>query len=643
MNRCQLTRRIRACAGEDRGFTILETVVAMTVIFASLTALMYTATSGFRYIALARERQAATGAATRLMEQIHALSVDTITTGMATSDLTGDPRIKTPMDCGDGEYHFETCAGEAIVHTTGAPTAVPLNPHTGTLAAPEYPTTFTWATYITNSDPSNDPYRLTVIVSWQGGAIGGAAKFVQAQNLWSSPKGCSATPLIHPFAGPCQPYFTGSASAPQGSVSINGTIDGASITSAVPTLFGPQAESRLSAEQVSQVQTSVTQSGVRSSATTRGLATMSIAADGNPTTSTSAYSPTGPPPATLAPSYGSAIAVTASPVAMSLSGGSSGDSGSATAADAATSTTKCPSPSGPWPSSQNDSFPCGWARGIRGAPISATVNTTKLLGTTAASAGLLTLAQLSGTATLDTWADRVIPVGTTGTVTMTAQRSIGTIELLGIPAKFLAANVANDTNTASTITTLALLQSCTGGNYALRATAGTATAATTTGLSASNPSASWSGANVKLYTGTGCTSYTSANLNGTAPVPQPLLPFAPFTLQRYVRPGGSNHNCITYRVTPLGSTTTPTGSELQFGGVTTTKLPTSGTTLTDATATVNPMVQGQAQVELIYETNQNNTCTAAAAIKETLIDVTLTISLGGLTSRAQYIAPPTGG
>jgi type II secretory pathway pseudopilin PulG len=634
MTQRQIIRRIRARTGQDGGFTILETVIAMTVIFASLTALMYTATSGFRYIGLARERQAATGAATRLMEQIHALSVDTITTGMETSDLTGDPKIKTPADCGDGEYHFETCAGEEIVHTTGAPVAVPLNPHTGTLAAPEYPTTFTWATYVTNSDTSNDPYRITVIVSWPDGAVGGAAKFVQVQNLWSSPKGCSATPLIHPFAGPCQPYFTGTASAAQGTVAITGTVNGASITDAAPTLFGPQAESRISAEQVSQVQASVTQSGASTSSTTRGLVTLSIAADGNPTTSTSDYSPTGSPPAALAPTYGSAIAVTASPVAMSLSGGSSGDSGSATTADAATSTTKCPSPSGPWPASQSDGFPCGWARGIRGATVSATVNTTKLLGTTTASAGQLTLAQLSGTATLDTWADRVIPAGTTGTLTMTGQRSVGTMELLGIPAKFLAANVANDTNTASTITTLSNLQSCTGGNYAVRATAGTATAATTTGLSASNPSASWSGANVRLYTGSGCTTYGSASLNGSV-AQQPTVPG--FTLQRYVRPGGSNHNCITYRVTPV------TGSGLQFGGVTTTKLPTLGTTLTDATATVNPMIQGQARVELIYETNQNNSCTAAAAIKETVIDVTLTISLGGLTSRAQYIAPPTGG
>jgi type II secretory pathway pseudopilin PulG len=635
MSRRQIIRRTRARAHEERGFTILEMVIAMTVVFASLTALMYTATSGFRYIGLARERQAATGAATRLMEQIHALSVATITTGMETSDLAGDAKIKTPTDCGDGAYHFETCTGEDIVHTAGAPAVVPLVPHTGTLTAPEYPTAYTWATYVTNSDPTNDPYRLTVIVSWSDGAVGGAAKFIQVQSLWTSPKGCSASPIIHPFAGPCQPYFSGSASIPQGSVAITGTINGTSVTGAAPTLYGPQAETRISSEQVSQVQASTGQSGFSSSGTTVGLATLAIAADGNPETSTSAYAPeTGSPPAALSPTYGSAISVTASPVSMSLSGGSSGDSGSATTADAATSTTKCPSESSPWPSSQSDSFPCGWARAVRGTTVSATVNTTKLLGTTTAFAGQLTVAQLGGTATLDSWADREIPAGTTGTLMMTGRRTVGTIELLGIPAKFLASNVSGDTNTASTITTLASLQSCTGGNYMVRATAGTATAVTTTGLSASDPSASWSGASVKLYDGSACNTYGSANLNGSSAL-EPS--FAGITLQRYVRPGGNNHNCITYRVTPV------TGSPLLFGGVTTTKLPTSGTTLTDATATVNPIVQGAARIELIYETSQNSSCTAAGAVKETLIDVTVTLSLGGLTSRAQYIAPPTEG
>jgi type II secretory pathway pseudopilin PulG len=645
MSRRILIRRARARLNGERGFTIVETMVAMVVIFGSLTALMYTATSGFRYIALARERQAATGAATRLMEQLRALSVDTITDGMKTADIaTGDSRIKTPADCGDGAYHFLTCAGEKLVHEADPPTVEPLVPHTGTLSAPEYPTTYTWATYITNSDPTNDPYRVTVIVSWSGGAVGGAAKFVQLQSLWSSPKGCAASPVIHPFAGACQPFFTGTASAPSGTVVLGPSgsttiVNGAAITSPNATLSGASGEARGSIEQVSQMQGAVIQSGASWSSTTRGLTSLATAADGNPSTGTPAYDPaTGSPPAALIPSYGSAIGVTGSPVAMSLSAGSSGDSGWSVAADAANSgTAKCPSMSAPWPSAQNDALPCAWSQAVRGATVSGTVTTTKVMGTTTAAAGVLTLAQLTGTSTVDTWVDRQVSAGTTGTLEVTAKRILGTTELIGIPAKFLEASVAFNTLTGPSITTLQALQACMGAsnNYVIRSTGGTATATATTGISAPNPSAAWSGANVKVYTGSACVTYTDVTgLNATS-AQQPS--FTGFTLQRYVRPGGSNHNCMTYRVTPVAS------SPLRFGGVSTTKSPSSGTILTEATATVNPLVQGQVRVELIYETNQNNSCTAPAAIKETILDLTTTISVGSLTSRSQYTPAPTGG
>ena len=569
------------------------------------------------------------------MEQVRALSVDTITDGMKTSDIaSGDPRIKTPSDCGDGAYHFVTCSGEKLVHEAAPPTVEPIVPHTGTLSAPEYPTTYTWATYITNSDPTNDPYRVTVIVSWSGGAVSGAAKFIQLQSLWSSPKGCAASPVIHPFAGACQPFFTGTASAPAGNVEFSGTVNGVAVTGA--SLFGASAEARGSIEQVSQMQGAVGQSGASWSTTTRGLVSLATAADGNPSTGTPIYDPAvGSPPVALIPSYGTAISVTGSPVAMSLSGGSSGDSGSSVVADAANaSTAKCPSVSAPWPSSQSDALPCSWARAVRGATLSGTVDTTKVIGSLTASAGLLTLAQLTGTSTTtDTWADRQVSAGTTGTLDMTAKRILGTTELIGIPAKFLAANVSNDTLTAASTTTLATLQACTGGSYLVRSTAGTATATSTTGISASNPSAAWSGANVKVYTGSACAFYVDATLNGSS-AQQPA--FTAFTLQRAIRVGGTR-TCMTYRVSPV------VGAPLLFGGVSTTKSPTSGTTLTDATSTVNPLVQGQVRAELIYETSQNDTCTSAGAVKETIVDLTATISLGGLTTRSQYTPAPTGG
>ncbi len=62
MTRAMLRRRLRALSHDERGFTILETVIAITVMFASLVALAYTATVGFRSIAYARERAAVAAA-----------------------------------------------------------------------------------------------------------------------------------------------------------------------------------------------------------------------------------------------------------------------------------------------------------------------------------------------------------------------------------------------------------------------------------------------------------------------------------------------------------------------------------------------------------------------------------------------------
>ncbi len=78
----------------ERGFTILETVIAMMVVFASLTALAYTASIGFRYVGYGRDRIQATGIANRVMEDIRGLAYTKITSGISTSELSSDSRIR---------------------------------------------------------------------------------------------------------------------------------------------------------------------------------------------------------------------------------------------------------------------------------------------------------------------------------------------------------------------------------------------------------------------------------------------------------------------------------------------------------------------------------------------------------------------
>ena len=202
----------------ERGFTILETVIAMVVVFASLTALAYTASIGFRYVGYGRDRIQATGIANRVMEDIRGLAYTKITGGISTSELTADSRI---VSCA-GVYRFETCAGEKIVSSTFPVDyeAAWLFPHTDTLTVGNLDVTY--HTYVTNETPATTPYRVTVILEWAGGAIASAANnSVRVQSLFWSPDGC-VNPNTHPFAAPCQPFFYGQVEAPQARLDVTG-------------------------------------------------------------------------------------------------------------------------------------------------------------------------------------------------------------------------------------------------------------------------------------------------------------------------------------------------------------------------------------------------------------------------------------
>ena len=81
----------------------METMIAMVVIFGSLTALAYTATVGFRYISYGRDRQQATGYANKIMEEIRGQAYSIITRGM--SHLRPDRRRQ------DRELHVADATG----------------------------------------------------------------------------------------------------------------------------------------------------------------------------------------------------------------------------------------------------------------------------------------------------------------------------------------------------------------------------------------------------------------------------------------------------------------------------------------------------------------------------------------------------
>ena len=90
----------------ERGFALLEVVIAMVIIFLALSVLAYTALVGFRNAGLARQRQVGTAIADKLVEETKGLSwTNTISHGLSDSDLSGDPSI---VQCGT-TYNYNSC------------------------------------------------------------------------------------------------------------------------------------------------------------------------------------------------------------------------------------------------------------------------------------------------------------------------------------------------------------------------------------------------------------------------------------------------------------------------------------------------------------------------------------------------------
>jgi type II secretory pathway pseudopilin PulG len=243
MTRRALARRLRSRLQGERGFTIVETVVAMVVIFGSLTALAYTATIGFRYISYGRDRQQATAFANEIMEEIRGQAYAVIERGMSSTDLSGDPRIQScgTDKCFDGE--------RIVASAVGAETAPWIIPHSGTSQSGNLDVD--WATYITNDDPASSPYSVTVFVTWDGaGAISNAPNnLIRLQSDFWSPSGCLSTDT-HPFAAPCQPFFYGLADVPDGSITFTGLLHDGFVDFDSGIMTFPSARASVQQEQV---------------------------------------------------------------------------------------------------------------------------------------------------------------------------------------------------------------------------------------------------------------------------------------------------------------------------------------------------------------------------------------------------------
>lgn len=591
-----LQRRLRAALDGERGFTIIETVIAMTVIFASLTALAYTATIGFRYVAIGRDRIQANGVANQIMEEIRGLAYSKITAGMSNADLTGDSRIVT---C-SGVKRFESCAGEKIISSTfsGSYGANWVVPHTGSFTAGTLDVT--WHTYITNNSPATSPYRVTVIVSWLGGgaAPGNGNNFIRLDSLFWSPSGCVSS-ATHPFAAPCQPYFYGQAVVPQSSFSIIGNIHDSAVDFSPATLLTPGTESTLQQEQVVEA-AATTRSGGSTVTDSTGLQL-----SGPLLTTSSADSDVG---STTAPVAGATInngtqyylerlqpdAGGSVGLQLTIPSGDVGDNGVSIAAKS-TDTYACP-PSG---TRQTDSLACAGSRVKQGNAATAAIPLSHLIG----SLGTMTAVRVTAPSTTYSTAlvHRDAVAGYAGLVSASASRALGTIQLGGFPTGMTAPSGMSTTNTSDT-------------NYCMRIVGYADTASALAGpRTSTDPSATVTAGTFYYLSGGSYQNKSVTDLSlGTLTVscapPAQTISGHTVTWKVTVAAGGISPAKTT-------ETSTPTASDAQ--------------TRTEASATANGIT-----VTMLYQLWIDS---------EQEVDLTVTADLGDLIADGAYGAPPTAG
>jgi len=219
----------------EAGFSLLEVVTAITVIFGALLMLLSTALTGLTEAALSRQRQTANGIANQILEQVRALPYETVGQGLDETRLPQDPNV---VACPDGDYYFKDCpsadpAAEKIVHSAGLADVTPLVPNKGTLGAPAYPNTFTWRSYVTKAlgVPQAGAYRVTAIVSWNLTARQGVSNAVRNQTLIYRPGGTT-----DPSTG-SGTFFQGTSDLARGSVKVapNSGVSGGTGVSGLPS------------------------------------------------------------------------------------------------------------------------------------------------------------------------------------------------------------------------------------------------------------------------------------------------------------------------------------------------------------------------------------------------------------------------
>lgn len=221
--------RRRAHPGQA-GFTIVESLVALGLVFGVLVGLLATLNTGVRGIVTGRQRSVAVSIANEVMETARSRSYADVG-----HDLDSDPTLATDPAIGGTVPNLfyaglspvpaEPLVGSAIDAGSAAGSTsnplFPFSPHRWQTTREA--TTYTAFVYVTRVTPaSGDPYRrLTVVVTWD-------------RSLHSSaiPAEVRLSSYLFNAIQPPDPLFTGLAEADAGNVTVTGTLSGTDLSDA---------------------------------------------------------------------------------------------------------------------------------------------------------------------------------------------------------------------------------------------------------------------------------------------------------------------------------------------------------------------------------------------------------------------------
>lgn len=208
----------------DRGFTLVEVIIAMFITLAVLTALIFTLVSTLRVIAQAKERQTATALATQVLERMRALPASTVTqveaevaTASYATQVSASVYRLQPADLLDG-------VDEVLIVNT-APADVVASGWPG--SAQQFDetvedTTYTIESFVSYPDGvsgATEIYNLTAIVSWTSRLFPEGSTVVQRSTLFTG--GDCLAGGTSPYAAPCQGFFTAKAGVVAGGITVS--------------------------------------------------------------------------------------------------------------------------------------------------------------------------------------------------------------------------------------------------------------------------------------------------------------------------------------------------------------------------------------------------------------------------------------